>query len=136
MNKVILCGRCVKDLEVKYNGDKAVVRFTLAVDRRYSKNEERKADFINCVAFGNIANFASNYFKKGDPMTLEGRIMTSSYTNREGKTVYSTDVVADSIEFALGGKRTNDNNNNQTVSNDNNSFMNIPDGIDDELPFN
>ncbi len=136
MNKVILCGRCVRDLEVKYNGDKAVVRFTLAVDRRYSKNEERKADFINCVAFGNIANFASNYFKKGDPMTLEGRIMTSSYTNREGKTVYSTDVVADSIEFALGGKRTNDNNNNQTVSNDNNSFMNIPDGVEDELPFN
>lgn len=136
MNKVILCGRCVKDLELKNSGDKAVARFTLAVDRRYSKNEERKADFINCVAFGNIANFASNYFKKGDPMTLEGRIMTSSYTNREGKTVYSTDVVADSIEFALGGKRTNDNNNNQTVSNDNNSFMNIPDGIEDELPFN
>lgn len=136
MNKVILCGRCVRDLEVKYNGDKAVARFTLAVDRRYSKNEERKADFINCVAFDNIANFASNYFKKGDPMTLEGRIMTSSYTNREGKTVYSTDVVADSIEFALGGKRTNDNNNNQTLSNEKNSFLNIPDGIDDELPFN
>ena len=136
MNKVILCGRLIKDVEVRTNNETVIAKFTLAVDRRIKKGEERKADFISCVAFGNLANFAEKYFHKGEGMTLEGRIQTGSFQAKDGRTVYTTDVIADSIEFPLGAK----NNNSAPATNTNtnqasNGFMNIPDGIDEELPF-
>ena len=135
MNKVILCGRLSKDPDIRISGDTAIARFTLAVDRKYKKDEERKADFINCVSFGNQATFIEKYFHKGDAMTLEGRIQTGSYKNKEGQTIYTTDVVAEGIEFPIGGKGSN-NSSNDTKSNTNDGFMNAPQGMEEELPFN
>ena len=140
MNKVILCGRVCKEIEIRTNNDMAIARFSLAVDRKTKKGEEKKADFISCVAFGSLANFASNYFHKGDAMTLEGRIQTGSYKAKDGHTVYTTDVIAESIEFAIGGKSSNNSANNNSNNSNNNApsndgFMNIPESIDDELPF-
>ena len=138
MNRVILCGRLTKDLEIRQSGDMSIAKFTLAVDRKVKKGEEKKADFINCTAFGNLATFAEKYFHKGDGMSLEGRIQTGSYKNREGQTIYTTDVIADAIEFPVGGKSSSGNNsgndaNSNPASND--GFMNLPEGIDEELPF-
>ena len=125
MNKVILMGRLTRDAEIRYaQGDNslAIARFSLAVDRRYSKNaEEQSTDFINCVAFGKIAEFFERFGRKGTKFVVEGRIQTGSYTNKDGQKVYTTDVVADrpAPSQAAGD-----------------GFMNIPDGIDEELPFN
>lgn len=133
MNRVILCGRLSKDPEEKVTGETQIARFTLAVDRRYKKGEERTADFINCIAFSGLAKFVVEYFKKGDAMTLEGRINTGSYKNKNGQTVYTTDVVADSVEFPLGKKGNSDAAKSEPK---NDGFMNIPDSLSEELPFN
>ena len=147
MNKVILMGRITRDAEVRYSqGDvsTAVARFTLAVDRRFKRdNNEQSADFIGCVAFGKLAEFMERFGRKGTKFVLEGRIQTGSYKNRDGQTVYTTDVVAENIEFAES-KATASTNNGGYVPADRPSpstavgdgFMNIPDGIDEELPFN
>jgi single-strand DNA-binding protein len=104
MNKVILCGRLTKDPEVRYSsGDKqtAIARYNLAVDRRFkSQGEEQTADFINCVVFGRGAEFAENYLHQGTKIIAEGRIQTGSYINKDGKRVYTTDVVVENQEFA------------------------------------
>lgn len=137
MNKVILAGRLSKDPDIRSAGDTTVAKFTLAVDRKFKKDEERKADFINCAAFGSQATFIEKYFKKGDAMTLDGHIQTGSYKNRDGQTVYTTDVIIDSVEFALGGKNNNNNSNTtSSKSSANDGFMNVPEGTEDELPFN
>ena len=147
MNKVILMGRLARDPEVRYSQGEnatAVARFTLAVDRRFNRNngDENSADFIGCVAFGRQAEFAEKYFRKGMRIAITGRIQTGSYTNKDGVRVYTTDVVVEEQEFAesKGASGANDGGYSAPVRTPNTSindgFMNIPDGIDEELPFN
>ncbi len=136
MNKVILVGRFTKDPELKYGGqnnDMAVMKFSLAVDRKYKKDSEQTADFPNCIAFGKTAEFISKYFKKGNKIAIEGRIQTGSYTNKEGQKVYTTDIAVEDVEFVESKK---DTDNTPAPQPDDDGFMNIPDGIDEELPFN
>lgn len=144
MNKVILIGRLTRDPEIRYaqneNGT-AVARYTLAVDRRFKRDGEQDADFIGCVVFGKGAEFAEKYLAKGIKIAVTGRIQTGSYTNKDGQKVYTTDVVVEEQEFAEskaasqgnGGGHQNSGSNNSTSGD---GFMNIPDGIDEELPFN
>lgn len=140
MNKVILMGRLTRDPEVRYTqGDNAmaIARYSLAVDRRFKRDGEPDADFINCVAFGKSGEFAEKYLKKGTKIAIVGRIQTGSYTNKDGQKVYTTDVVVEEQEFAES-KGNGSTEGNQTVKSPTSSdgFMNIPDGIDEELPFN
>ena len=147
MNKVILMGRLTRDPEVRYSqGDNAtaVARYTLAVDRRFNRNnDEQTADFINCVAFGKSGEFAEKYLHKGTKIAITGRIQTGSYTNKDGVKVYTTDVVVEDQEFAESKNSAGSADNSgfapagrpaPAVAGD--GFMNIPDGIDEELPFN
>lgn len=142
MNKVILMGRLTRDPEVRYTqGDNAsaVARFSLAVDRKFKKDGEQTADFISCVAFGKTGEFIEKYGRKGTKFVVEGRIQTGSYTNKDGQKVYTTDVVVEQVEFAeskasADGNTTNNTSNSNTPTDT--SFMDIPDGIDEELPFN
>ena len=147
MNKVILMGRLTRDAEIRYSqgeSSTAIARFSLAVDRRFRRdNDEQTADFINCVAFGRTAEFLERFGRKGTKFVLEGRIQTGSYTNKDGQRVYTTDVVAENVEFA-------ESKNNSSAGNDfggapsapspsgaaGDGFMNIPEGIDEQLPFN
>lgn len=145
MNKVILMGRLTRDPEMRNsNGESntAIARYTLAVDRRYKREGEAGADFISCVAFGRSAEFAEKYFHQGLKVVVTGRIQTGSYTNRDGNKVYTTDVVVEDQEFAESKAASQANGNNYTPARPEPSaasgdgFMNIPDGIDEELPFN
>lgn len=145
MNKVYLIGRPTRDPEVRYSQGEnamAVARYTLAVDRKYNRNnDEQSADFINCVAFGRNGEFAEKYLRKGIKIAVVGHIQTGSYTNKDGIRVYTTDVVVDEHEFV---ESKNNSSNNAGFSSDStpsydsagDGFMNIPDGIDEELPFN
>lgn len=151
MNKVILMGRLTRDPEVRYSAGEnalAIARYTLAVDRRFRRDGEATADFINCVSFGRTAEFAEKYYRQGLKIVVSGRIQTGSYTNRDGQKVYTTEVVVEEQEFAES-KAASDN---YTASRPQSAapapsmpmpgaasadgFMNIPDGIDEELPFN
>ena len=146
MNKVILMGRLTRDPEVRYaQGESplAIARYTLAVDRRFNRNgDDATADFINCVAFGRSGEFAERYFRKGIKIAVTGRIQTGSYTNRDGQKVYTTDVVVEEQEFAESKAASEQSGGYQPVARPEPSaaagdgFMNIPDGIDEELPFN
>ena len=140
MNKVILMGRVTRDPEVRYTqGDNAmtIARYSLAVDRRFKRDGEPDADFINCVAFGKSGEFAEKYLKKGTKIAVVGRIQTGSYTNKDGQKVYTTDVVVEEQEFAESKNSGSSDNNQSAPANKNTDFMNIPDGIEDtELPFN
>ncbi len=144
MNKVILMGRLTKDPEIRYGQGEnatAVARYTLAVERKI-KNDDQNADFIQCVAFGKLAEFAEKWLKKGIKICITGRIQTGSYTDKDGRKVYTTDVIVEENEFAesknaavgkgsnnfLGGERPTPSAANSD------GFMNIPDGAD-ELPF-
>ena len=136
MNKVILMGRLTRDPEVRYSQGEnatAIARYTIAVDRRYKKEGDASADFIGCVAFGKLGEFAEKYLRKGTKVVVTGRIQTGSYTNKDGQKVYTTDVVVEENEFAES-KRSDDNA--PASMPEGNGFMNIPDGIDEELPFN
>ena len=133
MNKAQLVGRLTKDVEVRYSqGDSqmAIARFTVAVDRRGKNNE---ADFISCVAFGKTAEFVEKYFSKGNRIGICGHIQTGSYTDKDGKKVYTTDVVADEAEFVESKSSAEQGKEQPKV--DENGFMNIPDNIDEDLPF-
>lgn len=133
MNKVVLVGRLTKDPDVRYNNDTAVARFTVAINRKF-KNKDGKydADFINCICFKNTAEFVEKYFVKGMMIGLSGRIQTGSFTNKDGQKVYTTDIVADEVEFVESKKEQE-----SATKNDDGGFTNIPDAIDDEeLPFN
>ena len=150
MNKVILMGRLTRDAEIRYSqgeNSTAIARFSLAVDRRFRRtnpngSDEQTADFINCVAFNKTAEFMERFGRKGTKFVLEGRIQTGSYTNKDGQRVYTTDVVAENIEFAesknasggsdFGGAPSAPAPSGAAAD----GFMNIPDGIDEELPFN
>lgn len=104
MNKVILVGRLTKDPEVRQAGETSVARFTIAVDRRFKKEGEQAADFPSIVAFGKTAEFTEKYFKKGMKVAIEGRLQTGSYTNKDGVKIYTTDVIAEAVEFAESKK--------------------------------
>lgn len=135
MNSVQLVGRLVRDPEVRYTaGDNqtAVARFTVAVNRRFKKDGEQDADFISCVSFGKTAEFIERYFHKGNSIGLNGRIQTGSYTNKDGNKVYTTDVFVENVEF-VGSKSES---GPAATKVDGDGFMNIPDNIDEELPFN
>ena len=143
MNKVILMGRLTRDPEIRYSQSAepiAVAHYTLAIDRKFKRQGEPEADFIRCVAFGKSAEFAEKYLKQGTKIAITGRIQTGSYTNREGQKVYTTDVIIEEQEFAESKKSaesyTEQHLPDQGATNFDNGFMNIPDGIDDELPFN
>lgn len=166
MNKVILMGRLTADPEVRYSqgaSQTAVARLRIAVDRRFKREGEPDADFFNCTAFGKQAEFVERYLHKGTKIVVVGRIQNDNYTNKEGQMVYSVRVMVDEIEFAEsknaqggdggynggnggynGGNSGYNNGGNggfgggqsQTASGAGDGFMNIPDGIDEELPFN
>lgn len=146
MNKVILMGRLTRDPDVRYTTGEnplAIAGYTLAVDRRFHKDGEATADFISCVVFGRAAEFAEKYFRQGLKITISGRIQTGSYTNREGRKVYTTEIVVEEQEFAES-KSSGDNGaayypSKQTPplapADSTDGFMSIPDGIEEELPF-
>ena len=146
MNKVILMGRLTKDPEIRYgrsDNSLAIAKFTLAVDRRFKRDGEPDADFIYCTAFGKLAEFAERYLNQGIKIVVEGRIQTGSYTNNEGQRVYTTDVILEEIEFAesKAASERYQQQNQQQVSKPNpadavgDGFMNIPDELEEELPF-
>lgn len=146
MNKVILMGRLTRDPEVRYSQGAepiAIARYTLVVDRRGRRdNGEQTADFISCIAFRQKAEFAERYLQQGIKIAVVGHIQTGSYTNREGQKVYTTDVVIDEQEFAESKSHSQQNSGYQQETpcpyppSTGDGFMNIPDGIDEELPFN
>ena len=133
-------GRLTADPQVRYSqGDNAtaVARYTLAVNRKFKKDGEPTADFIPCVVFGRSAEFTEKYFRKGMQVAISGRIQTGSYTNKDGQKVYTTDVVVEEQEFAESKAASQQNQNNASDSvPSSDDFMNIPDGIDEELPIN
>lgn len=134
MNKVTLIGRLTKDPDVRYSTGEnttAVARYSLAVDRKYKKDGEANADFINCIAFGKNGEFAEKYLHKGTKIAVVGRIQTGSYTNKDGQKVYTTDVVVEEHEFCESRNASNSAPENSSSD----SFMEIPDGIEDEMPF-
>ena len=149
MNKVILLGRLVRDPEVRYSQGEnalAIARYTLAVDRRFQRSgngEDATADFIPCVAFARSGEFAERYFHKGMKVVVTGRIQTGSYTNKEGQKVYTTEVVVEDQEFAESKNASQSHgsdggfapSNRPSPSDAGDGFMNIPEGIDEELPF-
>lgn len=143
MNKVILMGRLTRDPEIRYANNEnntCIANYTLAVDRRFKhQGDEQTADFINCVVFGRGAEFAENYLHQGTKIIAEGRIQTGSYTNRDGQKVYTTEVVVEEQEFAeskgSGSGSSQQNVPQQSPDVGPDGFMNIPDGIEEELPF-
>lgn len=146
MNKVVLLGRLTKDPDYRQNEvneNSSFCRFSLAVDRPRSRNADANqptADFIPCVCFGRTAEFINKYFKKGDPIVVEGRIQTGSYTNKEGNRVYTTDIMVEKTEFvprnSVGGDQAAWTQGARDVSeNRRDDFRDIPDGVDTELPF-
>ena len=141
MNKVILMGRLTKDPETRYTqGDNpmAISRYNLAVDRRFKREGDQNADFIPCIVFGKGGEFAEKYLRKGTKVAIVGRIQTGSYTNNNGQKVYTTEVVVEEQEFAESKAQSNQNTQNNTHNTQDgemDGFMNITEGIDDELPF-
>lgn len=144
MNKVILVGRLTRDPEVRYTqgeNQTAIARYTLAVDRRFKRDGEPTADFINCVVFGKSAEFAEKYFRQGLRVAISGRITTGSYTNKDGIKVYTTEVTVEDQEFAESKAESEANKTSvqqatQTNTTTGGEFMNIPNDIPEELPFN
>ncbi len=148
MNKVILLGNLTRDPEIRYSqGGKslAIARFSLAVNRRFARQGETDVDFFNCTAFGKQAEFVEKYFKQGSRMLMSGRVQNDNYTNKNGEKVYSVQIIAEEIEFAER-KSTADANANrgggfgggapEPAMAADDDFMNIPDGVEDGLPFN
>ena len=141
MNKVILIGRLTREPDVRYSqGERETViaRYSLAVPRKFKRDNEPDCDFINCVAFGKNGEFAEKYLQKGIKIAVVGHIQTGSYTNRDGQKIYTTDVIVDEQEFceSKGASQNNEDRPQPMSQADSDGFMNIPDGIDDELPFN
>lgn len=138
MNIVIISGRMVRDPDVRYtaNDNMAVARFTLAVDKNYKKSNDDKANFINCVAFGKTAEVVEKHCMKGTKLIITGEWTTGSYKNKDGNTVYTNDCNVSKLEFAESRSSGNRQNEPRPMPTDNDGFMNIPDGIDEELPFN
>lgn len=147
MNKVILMGRLTRDPDIRYSQNEnstCIANYTLAVDRRFKRQgDEQTADFIRCVAMGKGGEFAEKYLHQGTKIVVEGRIQTGSYTNKDGQKVYTTDVFVESQEFAESKSASQQNGSSQPTgpsrpepsqANDD-GFMNIPDAIEEEMPF-
>ena len=138
MNKVIIIGRVVRDAEIRYSqgaSSTCIARYTLAVDRKFKQEGQPTADFINCIAFGKLGEFAEKYLHKGVKIAVTGRIQTGSYTNKDGQKVYTTDVVVEEQEFCES-KSSNQSQGNDRPQTSSDDFMSIPDGVEDGLPFN
>ena len=139
MNKWIGVGRILRDPEVRYTQGEnatAIARYTVAVDRRFKRDGEPTADFINCVAFGKTGEFAEKYFTKGMRVAVSGRLTTNSYTNKDGVKVYTTEVTVEEHEFAQSKSENESTGSSSNSKQSGDNFMNIPDGIDESLPFN
>ena len=143
LNKIVLMGRLVRDPELRYTQSQTpVASFSLACERdRKNQNGEKETDFFNCTAFGKQADFVDRYLKQGTKILLVGRVQNDNYTNKEGQKVYSVQIIAEEIEFAesknagsTGGGAPSGRPDPGAAAGD--GFMNIPDGIDEELPFN
>lgn len=140
INSVNLTGRFTRDPNVRYtDGGTSIARFTLAVDRRFKRDGEQTADFINCVAFGKTAEFIEKYFRQGMKLELTGRIQTGSYTNKDGAKVYTTDVIAEQVGFGESRRVSKENASEQSDRGygpeDGDGFMDVPDDVAEELPF-
>ena len=139
MNKVILMGNLTRNPEIRYTqGEKtmAIARFSLAINRRFSRDGETNVDFFNCTAFGKQAEFVEKYFRQGSRMLLVGRIQNDNYTNKNGEKVYSVQIMSDEIEFAERKQAGGNNNSEPEQKQDDDDFMEIPENIESELPFN
>lgn len=140
INSVNLTGRLTRDPDVRYtDGGTSIARFTLAVDRRFKQEGGPTADFPNCIAFGKTAEFIEQYFSQGMKLELTGRIQTGSYTNKDGVKVYATDIIAEQVGF--GESKSASQNHGASSGGgfgpeDGDGFMDVPDGIDEDLPFN
>lgn len=138
MNRTILIGRLTRDVDIRYSqgqNQTAIARYTLAVDRKFKdSNGNYTADFINCVAFGKSAEFAEKYFHKGLKIAVVGRLQTGSYTDKDGRKVYTTDVVVEEQEFCESKAQQKESQKPELIGGY--GWMNIPDGINEELPFN
>lgn len=140
MNKVILIGRLTKDPTIRYAANEkqtAIANYTLAVDRQYKRDGEDNADFIGCTAFGRNAEFAEKYLRQGTKIAVTGQIQTGSYVNKDGKKVYTTTVIVAEHEF-VESRRSSESGGHQAPQpcpENNDGFINIPEGIDEELPF-
>ena len=144
MNNVSLVGRLVRDPEVRYgqNESVSVAKFSLAVERRFKRDGDPTVDFINCTVFGKSAEFTKKYFRKGMRVAITGRIQTGSYKNKDGQTVFTTEIIVESQEIAQSKSESNESS---TASNaeagkspygsSGDDFMSIPEGAEDELPF-
>lgn len=140
MNKVILQGRLTRDPEVRYsqgNTTMAIARYSLAVQRKFKRDNEPDCDFINCIAFGKLGEFAEKYLHKGMKIAVVGRIQTGNYKNKDGNTVYTTEVVVEEQEFCENKNSSNTQDAPVPMPNNaiENGFMSIPNGIDGQLPF-
>ena len=139
MNKVLEIGRLTRDPDVRYaNSGTTIASFTIAVDRRFKKEGEPSADFISCKAFGKTAEFIEKYFHKGMKIAIEGRIQTGSYQKDDGSKVYTTDVICEAVEF-VESKQSSENSapaDKPAEAPKTDDFMQIPDDIAEELPFN
>ena len=143
MNKVILVGRLTRDPEVRHpqnDSQAAVARYTLAVDRKFKRDNEPTTDFIPCVGFGRLAEFAEKYLRQGMRISVSGHIQTGNYINRENRKIYYTEVVLEEQEFAESRAESEANRSGQQPTKpeekvDENGFMNIPEGLEEELPF-
>ena len=144
MNKIILMGRLTRDPEIRYSqGENSlqIARYSIAVDRRFRRNGEAETDFFNCTAFGKQAEFVERYLKQGTKVLVTGRVQNDNYTNKDGQKVYSVQIITEEIEFAEskgsnGGGDFHPAGRPDPTAAAGDGFMNIPDGIDEELPFN
>ena len=137
MNKTILMGRLTRDPEVRYtqgSNPTAVAKYSLAVPRKFKRDGEPDCDFFNCVAFGKLGEFAEKYLHKGTKIAVVGRLRADSYINKDGQKVYTTDVVVEEQEFAESKSQQQQQEQPKPAPSD--DFMHIPEGIDEELPFN
>lgn len=138
MNKAIFMGRLTRDPEIRYSQGEnaiAVARFSIAVNRKYKRGDDPDADFFNCVCFGKQAEFVEKYLYKGIKIVISGRVQNNNYTNRDGQKVYGDCIMVEEIDFAENKNAAGGNNTTATPTAED-GFMNIPDGIDEELPFN
>ena len=139
MNVIILKGRLTRDPEIRYSqgaNSTAIARFSLAVNRRFKRDGDPEADFFNCVAFGKQAETIEKFLSKGVEIAVRGHLQTGSYQNKEGQTIRTVDVIVDEFDFC-GSKASNGGGQGkQTVTHGTAGFVNVPEGLDDELPFN
>jgi single-strand DNA-binding protein len=136
MNQIILCGRLCSDPDVRYGtNSNAIAKFSIAVDRRFKRDGQPTADFFNCVAFGKTGEFVEKYFHKGSKILLSGEMQNNNYKNKEGQMVYGFQVAVNNVEFAESKSQQNNVQQAKPQQADNDGFMQIPDGIEEELPF-